>query len=106
MNAATDTATASLPEALSPAAREFLLRPAHLLIGEERQPAADGRTFVTLDPATGREIASVALGGAEDVDRAVAAARAAFTEGPWATLPPSGREQLMFALADAIEANE
>jgi acyl-CoA reductase-like NAD-dependent aldehyde dehydrogenase len=105
MNAATDTATAELPQALSTAAREFLERPAHLLIGGERVPAADGRTFATLDPATGREITSVALGGPEDVERAVAAARAALS-GEWASLPPAGRERLMFALADAIEANE
>ncbi len=36
-------------------------------------------------------------------ERAVAAARAAFAEGPWPALPPSGRERLMLALAQAIE---
>ena len=41
--------------------------------------------------------------GAQDVDRAVAAARAAFAEGPWATMPAAGRERLMHALAQAIE---
>ncbi len=105
MNAATDTA-AALPEALGSTAREFLARPQQLLIGGERVDAADGRTFATIDPASGREIVSVAHGGAEDVERAVAAARAALEEGPWATMPPAGREQLMHALADAIEANE
>jgi acyl-CoA reductase-like NAD-dependent aldehyde dehydrogenase len=105
MNAATDT-LASLPEALSSSAREFLSRPAQLLIGDERLDAADGRTFSTFDPSNGREIASVAHGGAQDVERAVSAARAALEEGPWASLPPSGRERLINALADAIEANE
>src|SRR5260370_1314922 len=105
MNAATDTA-AALPEALAPSTREFLARPPQLLIGEQRVDAADGRTFATIDPASGREIASVAHGGAEDVERAVATARAALEEGPWASTPPSGRERLMHALADAIEAHE
>jgi len=102
MNAATDTA-AALPDALGPAAREFLSRPQRLLIGDERPEAADGRTFATFDPATGREIVQVAHAGRQDVDRAVAAARRAFGEGPWSTMPPSGRERLMLALAAAIE---
>jgi len=108
MNAATDTsdAVSALPDALSGAAREFLARPQQLLIGGERVDAADGRTFATIDPASGREIASVAHAGAEDVRRAVGAARAALEDGPWATTPASGRERLMHALADAIEAHE
>jgi acyl-CoA reductase-like NAD-dependent aldehyde dehydrogenase len=105
MTAAADTATVSLPDGLGSAAREFLARPRHLLIGSERREAADGRTFATLDPATGREIAQVAHAGREDVDRAVRAAREAFSDGPWASLPASGRERLMLALAEAIEAH-
>lgn len=42
-----------------------------------------GKTFPTLDPRTGETIAHVAEGDSEDVDRAVAAARKAFDEGPW-----------------------
>jgi acyl-CoA reductase-like NAD-dependent aldehyde dehydrogenase len=94
----------TLPDGLSGPARAFISQAHRLLIGSDRPEAADGRTFATLDPATGREIAEVAHAGAEDVERAVAAARAAFAEGPWATMPASGREQLMRALADAIEA--
>jgi acyl-CoA reductase-like NAD-dependent aldehyde dehydrogenase len=94
----------SLPDALSAPAREFISQSHRLLIGAERLDAADGRTFATLDPATGREIAEVALAGAQDVERAVTAARAAFADGPWATMPAAGRERLMHALADAIEA--
>jgi acyl-CoA reductase-like NAD-dependent aldehyde dehydrogenase len=98
------TTTVELPAALGPEARAFIAGEHRLLIGDERLDAADGRTFATLDPATGREIAEVALGGVEDIERAVAAARAAFKDGPWATMPPAGRERLMHALADAIEA--
>jgi acyl-CoA reductase-like NAD-dependent aldehyde dehydrogenase len=95
----------TLPDALSAPAREFISQPHRLLIGSERQDAADGRTFTTLDPSTGREIAQVALAGPEDVARAVAAARAAFADGPWSSMPASGRERLMHKLADAIEAH-
>jgi acyl-CoA reductase-like NAD-dependent aldehyde dehydrogenase len=105
MTAAADTATNALPDALSASAREFVSQSHRLLIGSERLQAADGRTFATLDPATGREIAQVAHAGGEDVSRAVAAARAAFTNGPWASMPASGRERLMLALAQAMEDN-
>ncbi|MCW3029235.1 MAG: aldehyde dehydrogenase [Solirubrobacterales bacterium] len=93
----------ALPDALSAPAREFISQSHRLLIGDERPEAADGRTFATLDPATGREIAEVAQGGPQDVERAVAAAREAFANGPWASLPAAGRERLMLDLAAAIE---
>src|ERR1700687_5892984 len=99
MSAAADTATPYvLPEVLGSAAREFVSQSHQLLIGAERPEAADGRTFATLDPATGREIAQVPQAGAEDVERAVAAARAPFAEGPWASIGAAGREGLMRAL--------
>ncbi len=93
----------ALPDALGAPAREFIAQSHRLLIGAERLDAADGRTFATLDPSTGREIAEVAQGGAEDVSRAVAAARDAFANGPWGTMPAAGRERLMHALASALE---
>jgi acyl-CoA reductase-like NAD-dependent aldehyde dehydrogenase len=99
----TTPSAATLPDALSDPAREFISKTHRLLIGAERPQAADGRTFATLDPATGREIAQVAHAGAEDVQRAVAAARAAFADGPWGSMPASGRERLMHALAQALE---
>ncbi len=102
MTAAADT-TDALPDALGADAREFLSHPQQMLIGDERLDAADGRRFATLDPSSGREIASVALGGAEDVERATRAARAAFAEGKWSSTPATGRERLMHALADAID---
>jgi acyl-CoA reductase-like NAD-dependent aldehyde dehydrogenase len=98
------TASISLPDGLGAAAREFLSHDQRLLIGAERLEAEDGRTFASLDPATGREIAQVALGSAADADRAVAAARSAFDDGAWTSAPPAERERLMMALAGAIEA--
>ncbi|HEX5309859.1 MAG TPA: aldehyde dehydrogenase family protein [Solirubrobacteraceae bacterium] len=99
------TKTVDLPDTLGDAARAFIAKQHGLLIGQERPQAADGRTFVSLDPASGGEIASVPQAGAEDVDRAVAAARAAF-DGPWANTPPSERSRLINALADALEQNQ
>jgi acyl-CoA reductase-like NAD-dependent aldehyde dehydrogenase len=93
----------TLPDALGAAARAFISQTHKLLIGDERLDAADGQTFTTVDPATGLPIAEIAQAGPEDIARAVAAARAAFTSGPWSSLPASGRERLMLALAAAIE---
>src|ERR1700722_13495523 len=96
----------TLPDALGDAAREFVSGTHDLLIGAERVQAADGRTFSTLDPSTGLPIATGPQAGAEDGARAVAVAREAFENGPWASLPPSERGRLMNALADAIEAHQ
>jgi acyl-CoA reductase-like NAD-dependent aldehyde dehydrogenase len=95
----------ALPEQLSDAAREFAARRHELLIDGERVPAADGRTFETLDPSTGRAITQVAHAGPEDVGRAVTAARRALEEGPWQTAPAAQRALLMSRLADLVEAN-
>jgi acyl-CoA reductase-like NAD-dependent aldehyde dehydrogenase len=96
------TATA---EALSDAARTFVSNGPHkLLIGADWTDAADGRTFETIDPATGEPICEVAHAGPEDVDRAVRAAAAAL-EGKWGTMPAAGRSVLMNRLADLIEEN-
>ena len=94
--------TATLPDALSDPARAFAAGPHLHLIGGERVEAADGRTFVTVDPSTGQPIADVAQGGAEDVDRAVRAARAAL-DGKWGSLLPAKRSRLMYRLADLVE---
>jgi acyl-CoA reductase-like NAD-dependent aldehyde dehydrogenase len=95
----------TLPEALTGPARDFVSRQQELLIGGERQPSGDGRTFETVDPATGQPITAVAQGGAADVDRAVTAARDAFEKGPWATLPAAARGRLINRLAELVEQN-
>src|SRR3954452_4333926 len=97
----------TLPDALSDATRAWLegSSPHELLIGGERAAAANGRTFETLDPATGKPIATVAWGGAEDVDRAVKAARAAFDGGKWVNLAPGKRTAIMLELADLVAEN-
>jgi acyl-CoA reductase-like NAD-dependent aldehyde dehydrogenase len=92
------------PEALSEPARRFLAGPLELVIGGERRAAQDGRTFESIDPATGDAIAEVPLAGEADVDLAVKAAREAF-EGPWRSALAAERSRLINALADLIEAN-
>jgi acyl-CoA reductase-like NAD-dependent aldehyde dehydrogenase len=74
-----------------------------LAIGGERVPADDGRTFESLDPATGRAIARVALAGPHDVERAVQSARAALKSGPWSSISAAARSAALWALADALQ---
>jgi acyl-CoA reductase-like NAD-dependent aldehyde dehydrogenase len=92
------------PDSLSDAARRFLEGPHKLLIGGEWKASADGRTFESIDPATGEAIAEVPQAGADDVDAAVKAARAAFEDGsPWRKAPAPERGRLLHRLADLIE---
>jgi acyl-CoA reductase-like NAD-dependent aldehyde dehydrogenase len=95
----------ALPDQLSDAARQFAGAEHQLLIDGERSPAGDGRTFQTIDPATGQPIAAVAHAGAEDVDRAVTAARRALEEGPWSKASAAERARALNALADQVEAH-
>jgi acyl-CoA reductase-like NAD-dependent aldehyde dehydrogenase len=99
------TDAATLPDALSGAARSFAAGPHRLVIGGERLEAADGRTFETLNPATGRAIADVPYAGSEDVDRAVRAAGEAFEDRRWSGIAPAERTRAMLAFADAVDAH-
>ncbi|MGH2867422.1 MAG: aldehyde dehydrogenase family protein, partial [Solirubrobacteraceae bacterium] len=95
----------ALPDQLSGPARAFASEAQQLLIDGELAAAADGATFETIDPGTGQPITTVAAAGAADVDRAVAAARRALKDGPWATLSAAGRGRLINRFADLIEEN-
>jgi acyl-CoA reductase-like NAD-dependent aldehyde dehydrogenase len=75
-----------------------------LFIDGERVEPASGDVRELIEPATGEAFARAAMAGEADVDRAVAAARAAL-EGPWGRTPPNERARLLQALADAIQAN-
>jgi aminomuconate-semialdehyde/2-hydroxymuconate-6-semialdehyde dehydrogenase len=70
-------------------------------IAGEFVASGDGRTFPTFDPATGQEYASVHEASAADVDRAVAAARAALS-GPWSRMGVAERSALLGRVADRI----
>ncbi|MFB6641465.1 aldehyde dehydrogenase family protein [Streptomyces chartreusis] len=88
--------------ALLKSVQDFVSTERKLLIGGEWLPALSGEAFTTYDPATGVRITDVARGGAADVDRAVAAARKAFEEGPWPRLTPSERQRLIWRIGDAL----
>ena len=62
--------------------RQPQIRQTQCFIGGQWVPAASGKTFETINPATEEVIANVAEGDREDVDRAVKAAREAFETGP------------------------
>ena len=79
--------------------------PKGMLIGGQWTQAQSGETFETVNPATGSVLATVASGGAADVDRAVDAARRAFEEPSWADMNPHERTLVLLRVADAIEAN-
>ena len=80
-------------------------QPKKLLIGGRWVDSADGRTFDSIDPATGEVLARVAEAGVEDVDRAVAAARKSFDNRVWRDLPPAERAKVLWAIGDKIEEN-
>jgi aldehyde dehydrogenase (NAD+) len=77
-----------------------------LLIDGKWHESVSGKTFPTLNPATGETICQVAEGDKADVDLAVKAARRAFEEGPWPRMDASQRGRLLNKLADLIEQHQ
>lgn len=78
-------------------------KPKQLLIDGQHVDALSGKTFQSFSASTGELVAELALAGAEDVDRAVRAARAAF-EGPWSRFKPAERQAVLLRLADLVDA--
>jgi aldehyde dehydrogenase (NAD+) len=74
-----------------------------LLIDGKWVEAAGGKTFQARNPANGRLLAHVAMGEAEDVNRAVASARRTF-EGSWGRVTPFERQAILLRFADLVEA--
>ena len=83
---------------------EFIGSPRQLFINGQWVDAASGRTFDTPNPATGERLARIAEGDAEDINRAVRAARKAFEEGPWGRMTPSERGRIIWRIGDLILA--
>src|SRR6202044_2513057 len=81
---------------------EFTAAPRKLFIDGQWVDAASGKTFETPNPATGETLANVAEGDAEDINRAVRAARKAFDDGPWSRMTPSERGRLIWKVGDLI----
>jgi acyl-CoA reductase-like NAD-dependent aldehyde dehydrogenase len=74
----------------------------HLVLGGERAPAADGKTFAVIEPAAGMPFAEVAEAGSEDVERAVQLARRAFEEGNWPRLSATDRGRILLQAATLV----
>src|SRR5437870_5787495 len=81
------------------------IRQTKLLIDGKWVDSASGKTFETINPATGEVITRVAQGDKADVDAAVKAARTAFESGPWRKMNARERGRLLYRLADLIEQN-
>lgn len=92
-------------QTLNPGTKAFLAgTPRKMIIGGEHVASLSGKTYAAYNPSDGTELTQVAAAGPEDIDRAVAAARAALA-GEWSTMAPSSRERLLRRWAELIEAH-
>jgi acyl-CoA reductase-like NAD-dependent aldehyde dehydrogenase len=80
-----------------------VLAPGRLFIDGQWVDAASGATFEVMNPARGEQLTDVAEAAAEDVDRAVLAARAAFDAGPWRDMAPRDRARILWGIARGLE---
>ncbi len=92
----------SMTVTLDRSVEEFIGAPRQLFINGQWTDAASGKTFETPNPATGETLARIAEGDAEDINRAVRAARKAFEEGPWSRMTPSDRGRIIWRIGDLI----
>jgi acyl-CoA reductase-like NAD-dependent aldehyde dehydrogenase len=84
-------------------ANKIASKPRELFInGQWAKPSA-GKYFASINPATEETITEVALAGEREADLAVAAARRAFDQGPWARMKPLERGKKLFRLAEVVE---
>lgn len=89
----------------SEAAKKALSRKPSLFINNEWVASSHDATIPVEDPSSGKEVSRIVDASDKDVDRAVAAARAAFDDGRWSNLPPMQRDRIMNRLADLLEAH-
>lgn len=85
------------------ALRNLAVAPQALFINGTRQDPVEGAVLDVVSPIDGRWLTTIADAGAEDVDRAVKAARAAFEKGRWAKAAPAERKRVLLKIADLIE---
>ncbi len=89
-----------------PAGVQAEVKTYQMFINGEWVASQSKKTFPVCDPSTEEVIAQVPDANAEDVNRAVAAAKAAFEEGPWATTTAADRGRVLFRLAEKIRQNQ
>ena len=90
---------------LGAASRAFLSARHQHFINGNFVKSSTGKTLAVVDPTSGATVSHVPAGNAEDIDRAVNAARQAFESGPWRKMRGAERERLLLRLADLLEAN-
>ncbi|HTW25279.1 MAG TPA: aldehyde dehydrogenase family protein [Candidatus Baltobacteraceae bacterium] len=95
------TATQAIP--IDQNVASYVSKPRQMFINGKWVNSASGKTFPTYNPATGDVLANIAEGDKEDINRAVAAARAAFEHGPWRKMLPNERGKLIWKLGELIE---
>ena len=83
--------------------KAFLSRTHKLLINGDWVESSSGETFEVENPSDGTKLCDVAKGNAQDVDRAVRAARKAFDDGPWRTMSGRERGKLLYKVAELVE---
>jgi aldehyde dehydrogenase (NAD+) len=94
--AATAEVSESVRSAIAESAR------GHWIGGEWVHPTTE-KTFDSVNPSTGENLVVLNEAGDEDIDRAVGSARTAF-EGSWGRMSPTERQNIIFSLADLLEA--
>jgi phenylacetaldehyde dehydrogenase len=87
---------------VGPDVAAWLARPKYNLIGGKWVPAASGKTFEVLNPADESPLARVPDSQAEDINRAVSAARRAFESQSWRRMTPSERGKLLWRIGDLL----
>ncbi|MES0875020.1 aldehyde dehydrogenase family protein [Sinimarinibacterium thermocellulolyticum] len=90
------------PVSLLPQVEAFIAKPRNMLIGGRWQAAASGKTIDVIDPSNGRKLTTVPSADAEDIDRAVRAARTAFRDGPWSRMKPAERGRIIWRIGDLL----
>src|ERR1700761_7295598 len=105
MHPRSSMATVSIDPRVSGRTADFVTAEHRMLIDGRFVSAASGKTFPVYNPAHGEVITHVPEAEAEDVNRAVMAARRAFDDGPWPRMSPSERGRILWKIADLIEEN-
>uniref|UniRef100_A0A1A8A6T8 formyltetrahydrofolate dehydrogenase n=2 Tax=Nothobranchius TaxID=28779 RepID=A0A1A8A6T8_NOTFU len=80
--------------------------PYQCFINGRFEDAGDGKSYDTINPTDGSAICKVSYASVEDVDRAVAAAKESFENGPWGKMNPRDRGSLLYKLADLMEEHQ
>jgi phenylacetaldehyde dehydrogenase len=90
---------------VSAATREYLARPRPFLVGERWTVSDDEHLLAAIDPATGRAIGHFHAAREAELHAAVAAARLSFDDGRWTQLTPARRQQVLWKVAELIDAS-